>query len=91
MSEFKSGLPPDFKLPPDYVPPEDRRRIARICRRCDPPRRTFGDPEWVCPDHGVAETQENRPYFGQSTKDGPAGIPGLRRAADLLEGDDGEP
>lgn len=40
-------------------------RIARICPKCN--WRQFGDPDWTCPDHGVAVVQENRPYLGQPT------------------------
>ena len=43
------------------------QRIARFCTECH--RRTFGDPEWKCPDHPRKTiTQPNNPYFKQSTQ-----------------------
>lgn len=47
------------------------KRIARICthKDCDPRRREFGKPDWVCPEHGAHHTkdQANAKYMGKPT------------------------
>lgn len=45
------------------VPRELSPRKARICPKCL--KRNFGDLEWICPEHEIAEDQGDHPYFGR--------------------------
>ncbi len=58
------------------APPRPRPGIRRayVCKKEECNRRTFVPKEMPadfipdCPEHGCMERQENKPYFGQSTK-----------------------
>lgn len=50
-------------------------RKARICPKCR--KRQFGDLEWVCLEHGIAEDQEDRPYMGSYPKTVEPALTGL--------------
>lgn len=41
-------------------------RKARICPKCQD--RHFGNLDWLCPEHGIAEDQEDRRYMGEFPK-----------------------
>jgi hypothetical protein len=65
--------PPPPSAPEDPDAPDPSRyqrefspRKARVCPECG--RRSFGDLEWTCDKHGVAEDQEDRPYMGRYPK-----------------------
>lgn len=50
--------------------PKPGIRIAIVCTHKDCNWREFSNPRAACPEHGrrFARAQENRPYFGQSTR-----------------------